>query len=186
MAEHTTKRQVNKVAATGRIVADNIKRLRLRSGMQYKKLSQRLSELGRPIAPLGLRKIEECERKVDVDDLTAFAAVFDVSPLEILMPTNGYAIDKSEITGYPTPLPNSYIWSWALGERPLNEEDNSIITLLLRRVDVLENRDIPPDVQARKKLGHIGGPYKVTWGYAASEPATEVLQEVEQSEQEPK
>lgn len=178
MAEHTTKRQVNKVAATGRIVADNIKRLR--SGMQYKELSQRLSELGRPIAPLGLRKIEECERKVDVDDLTAFAAVFCVSPLEILMPTNGYAIDKSEITGYPTPLPNSYIWSWALGERPLNEEDNSIIALLLHRIEVLENRDIPPDVQAWKKLAPIGGPYD------ASKPVTEVLQEVEQSEQEPK
>ena len=57
---------------------------------------------------------------------------------------------------------------------------------ILHRVDVLENRDIPPDVQARKKLGPIGGPYEASWGYDASEPATEVLQEVEQSEQEPK
>lgn len=180
MAEHTTKRQVNKIGATGRIVADNIKRLRLRSGMQYKELSQRLTGLGRPIAPLGLRKIEECERKVDVDDLTAFAAVFDVSPLEILMPTNGYAIDRSEVTGYPTPLPNSYIWSWALGERPLNEKDNSIMALLLQRIDALESRDIPPDVQAWSKLATTGGQYD------ASRPATEVLQEVEQGEQEPK
>ncbi len=148
--------------------------------MQYKELSQRLTGLGRPIAPLGLRKIEECERKVDVDDLTAFAAVFNVSPLQLLMPTNGYAIDRSEITGYPTPLPNSYIWSWALGERPLNEKDNSIMALLLQRIDALESRDIPPDVQAWSKLATTGGQYD------ASRPATEVLQEVEQGEQEPK
>ena len=67
-----------------------------------------------------------------------------------------------------------------LGERPLNEKDNSIMALLLQRIEVLENRDIPPDVQAWSKLATTGGQYD------ASSPATEVLQEVEQGEQEPK
>lgn len=175
MTENKQKRQVNKVGPTGRRVADNIKELR--GGMQYKELSRRLSEVGRPIAPLGLRKIEEYERKVDVDDLTAFAVVFNVSPLRILMPSNGLAIDKSEVTGYPEPLPNSYIWSWVLGERPLNAENNSALALLLQRIDAIEDRDTPPDVKALHELNtmHFDG-------IDASKPTTDLLKEIKESE----
>ena len=73
--EEKKKRKVNQVAETGHTVAENIKRLR--GTMQYKQLTERLAEIGRPIAELGLRKIESGERKVDVDDLMAFAVVFE-------------------------------------------------------------------------------------------------------------
>lgn len=111
------KRQVNQVAETGHTVAANIKRLR--GTMQYKQLAERLAELGRPIAELGLRKIESGERKVDVDDLMAFAIVFGVSPLTILLPDDGSSWMTTRITGYPHEIGDNVAWLWARGDEPL-------------------------------------------------------------------
>jgi len=123
MAMEKKKRQVNQVAETGHTVAANIKRLR--GAMQYKQLAEKLAEVGRPIAELGLRKIESAERKVDVDDLMAFAIVFGVSPLTLLMPE--YASNQAEtrITGTSTSVSSLRAWSWAKCETPLpsNESD---------------------------------------------------------------
>lgn len=115
------KRQVNQVAETGHTVAANIKRLR--GTMQYKQLAEKLAEIGRPIAELGLRKIESGERKVDVDDLMAFAIVFGVSPLTLLLP--GYASSSADtrVTGVEKPVSSLRAWSWAKCETPLPSEE---------------------------------------------------------------
>ena len=115
--EEKKKRQVNQVAETGHTVAANIKRLR--GTMQYKQLAEKLSEVGRPIAELGLRKIESGERKVDVDDLMAFAIVFGVSPLTLLMPEYGSSDITTRITGYPDQVGTNVAWLWARGDEPL-------------------------------------------------------------------
>jgi hypothetical protein len=47
-------------------------------------LSDRLAEVGRPIVPSGLSKIELGNRRVDVDDLTALAAALDTIPNDLL------------------------------------------------------------------------------------------------------
>lgn len=49
-------------------------------------LSARLGEIGRPILPSGITKIEDGTRRVDVGDLVALAEVLDVSPVTLLMP----------------------------------------------------------------------------------------------------
>lgn len=120
--EEKKKRQVNQVAETGHTVAANIKRLR--GTMQYKQLAEKLVEVGRPIAELGLRKIESGERKVDVDDLMAFAIVFGVSPLTLLMPE--YASNKvsTRITGVDMPVSSLLAWSWAMCDKPLPSEES--------------------------------------------------------------
>lgn len=115
--EEKKKRQVNQVAETGHTVAANIKRLR--GTMQYKQLAEKLSEVGRPIAELGLRKIESGERKIDVDDLMAFAIVFGVSPLTLLLPDDGSAWMTTRITGYPHEIGDNVAWLWARGDEPL-------------------------------------------------------------------
>lgn len=69
---------------TGKIVAANI-RLH-RGAMQYKELAEKLDSIGRPIPTLGLRRIEKLERRVDVDDLEAFAVVFGVPAHSLLIP----------------------------------------------------------------------------------------------------
>ena len=151
------KRQVNQVAETGHTVAANIKRLR--GTMQYKQLAERLAELGRPIAELGLRKIESGERKVDVDDLMAFAIIFGVSPLTLLMPEYGSRNVTTRITGYPEQMGSNIAWLWARGEEPLEvpqdpalgnhaQNDRAIALFRLRSVPAIDKRDtITPVVE---------------------------------------
>lgn len=110
-------RNVNQIDATGRQVIANI--VRLRGGMQYKDLAARLAEVGRPITPQGLKRIEVGERKVDVDDLMALAIVFGVSPLTLLMPESGSRDIPAHVTGYGHVMGSNVAWLWARADEPL-------------------------------------------------------------------
>lgn len=146
------KRQVNQVAETGHTVAANIKRLR--GAMQYKQLAEKLAEVGRPIAELGLRKIESAERKVDVDDLMAFAIVFGVSPLTLLLPEYVSESTTAQVTGLEEPVSSLGAWSWAKCEAPLPSDksktmtDNNDVAGLLDASELFRFRSNP------KKLEH--------------------------------
>lgn len=85
---------------TGKTVASNIERLRTDDSLSYAELSRRLDELGNPIPPLGLRRIEESERKVDVDDLVALAVALATTPSYLLMPH--YTPENLEVAGTGT------------------------------------------------------------------------------------
>ncbi|TPF94319.1 hypothetical protein BW14_02295 [Bifidobacterium sp. UTBIF-68] len=132
------KRSVNGVDVTGRQVANNVKRLR--GGMTYKELSQRMAAVGREITVLGLRRIESGERKVDVDDLMAFSIVFDVSPLTLLLPESGSRDMKTHITGRPDDLRCNQVWNWATVIQPLPsiERDEKAEELIEHRVAFCE------------------------------------------------
>lgn len=71
---------------TGLIVRTNIRTLREQHRMTHADLSARLGELGRPIPVPPLRRLEVGDRRVDVDELAAFAAVFGVTPAQLLEP----------------------------------------------------------------------------------------------------
>lgn len=71
---------------TSRHVAKNIKRIRSEAGIDLRKLSTLLTDLKRPISPSGLSKIENDERRVDVDELMVIAQALKTSPLNILVP----------------------------------------------------------------------------------------------------
>lgn len=104
------------LGATGREVMSNLKRAR--GEMAYAELSRRLATVGRPIPPLGLRRIEAGERRVDVDDLMALALVLNVSPLSLLLP-HGQQSEAFDVGGGR--INNARLWKWALGEKPLGE-----------------------------------------------------------------
>lgn len=112
------KKKTNQIDVTGLTVAKNIKRLR--GGQLLKDISEQLSEIGRHITPLALARIESGERKVDVDDLMAFALVFDVSPLTLLLPDSGSALVSSKITGGFQEYAANVLWLWGRGDEPLN------------------------------------------------------------------
>lgn len=113
----TDKKKTNQIDATGATVAANIKRLR--SGRMLKDISEQLSKIGRHITPLALARIESGERKVDVDDLMAFAIVFNVSPLTLLLPESGSALVSSKITGVSHEYGSNILWLWGRGDEPL-------------------------------------------------------------------
>jgi hypothetical protein len=65
-------------------IAKNLNRIR--GKMTFAELSNRLAEVGRPIPVLGLRRIEQGERRVDVDDLVALAKALRVHPIQLVYP----------------------------------------------------------------------------------------------------
>ncbi|WP_422748608.1 XRE family transcriptional regulator [Mycobacterium sp. WMMD1722] len=88
----------------------NIRRLRGR--MPVTELSEKLTALGRPIPPLGLRRIEDGSRRVDVDDLTSLALALDVSPVTLLMPYTETDDEPAEVTGRAEAVKASILWDW--------------------------------------------------------------------------
>lgn len=132
------------LGGTGETVKENVKRLR--GGMQYKELSERLSKVGRPIPPLGLRRIEAGERRVDVDDLMALAVVFDVSPLALLLPENGSRDLARMMTGVPDrEVSHNTQWLFGLGRSPLTvdlfgSQEQRELKFQLRSVPTVDER----------------------------------------------
>lgn len=119
----------NPLGPTGEIVRENVSRLRGRT--QYKELSERLASLGRPIPPLGLRRIEAGERRVDADDLMALSVALGVPPNSLLLPhlepeTGPLATGADKATF-------EALWNWADGRTPLHGENESEAERTARR-----------------------------------------------------
>jgi transcriptional regulator with XRE-family HTH domain len=77
----TRKVELGKV---GHLVAAQIRWERDRKHLSLQALSERLAALGRPILPSGLSKIEQGDRRVDVDDLVALADALGTVPGALL------------------------------------------------------------------------------------------------------
>lgn len=73
-------------APAGRNVRRNVRRLREERRYSYGELSERLAEQGRHIPTVELGWLEAGERRVDVDDLLALAAVFGLEVGQLIEP----------------------------------------------------------------------------------------------------
>ncbi|MGV0735265.1 helix-turn-helix transcriptional regulator [Mycobacterium syngnathidarum] len=106
------------LGASGQTVAANVKRLR--GAVTYTELSERLRKLGRGISPIAVRRIEENDRRVDVDDLTAIAVALGVSPVTLLMPSN---VSADEIvTLADAEFKAAALWEWLIAEWPFPQQ----------------------------------------------------------------
>ncbi|WP_435272192.1 helix-turn-helix domain-containing protein [Streptomyces parvulus] len=111
----------NPLGPTGEQVRANVERVRESRGMTKKQLADRVSELGRPIPPLGISRIEAGTRRVDADDLVALAVALRVSPSTLLLPS-GPADRPAHVTAAGT-VTTVEAWLWADGIRPLKLSD---------------------------------------------------------------
>ncbi len=102
------------LGAAGHNLRRNIRRLREQRNWSYREVEERLSRVGRAIPALGLSAIDIGERRVDVDDLVALAAVFDLSVEGLLQPPadcetchgeppTGFMCMECETSGLPEP-----------------------------------------------------------------------------------
>jgi transcriptional regulator with XRE-family HTH domain len=98
-------------------VALNVSLLRTKRGISQQDLSKRLGEVGRPMLPSALSKIESRERGVDVDDLVALAVALGVNPSRLLLPFAAWEEDV-QITPEVS-APAWAAWQWADGFAPL-------------------------------------------------------------------
>lgn len=83
MAKKTQSNQRVPIGPTGRAVCENLKKFRQEQGMSFAELSRQMEGV-RPIAELGLRRMESGARRMDVDDLVCLAAVLGVTPNDLL------------------------------------------------------------------------------------------------------
>lgn len=107
--------------STGETVRSNLRRIRDRQGISGPDLSAKLIDLGRPIPPLGIHRIEAGKRRVDVDDLMALAVALQVSPISLLMPVSDDPEAQVTATGVG-PLTAYELLSWLRANGPLQRQ----------------------------------------------------------------
>ncbi len=113
-------------------VANNIRRLREAGNFTYKQISDQLAVVGWPMTPVAVRRVETRSRRVTVDDLTAFAAVFGVSPASLLMPniTTAGPQDIVTFTGGAAWAERwnqaENVWNWLTARAPLPDIDHEM------------------------------------------------------------
>lgn len=111
-------RAVDKGAVSQRVAA-NMKKLREQhgGGMTLEVLARRMAAAGRPILKSGLSKVEQGDRRVDVDDLVAIAIALGVNPSRLLLPD--VAGDEPVRLTDTVQAPAWAVWQWADGHAPL-------------------------------------------------------------------
>jgi transcriptional regulator with XRE-family HTH domain len=72
------------IGPIGEKVRANVAAVRKRRGLVLRDLSEKMTEIGHPMAHNTINEIERGARRVDVDDLVALAVALDVSPTELL------------------------------------------------------------------------------------------------------
>lgn len=103
---------------SGDNVRHRLRELRERQRLSYAELSRMLDRTGRDIPPLGLRRIEAGDRRVDVDDLVALAVVLGVSPATLLMPPVEQPDATVTVTGAGE-MQADRLWQWLTAYNPL-------------------------------------------------------------------
>jgi hypothetical protein len=102
------------VGPAGEVLAANITRVRTAQRISFAELSRLLTDVGRPIPELGLRRIERGERRVDFDDLLALCSVLQICPVDLM-------VSKDAANGaYPVTPDDDYeadsVREWVRGE----------------------------------------------------------------------
>ena len=101
-------------------VAANLRAARQAIGMDLRTFAAKVKETGRAISPSALSKIENGDRRVDVDDLTVFAYILQTTPAALLTPPEDAALP----TGVPDgPYSAEETRAWVHGQAKLTTDD---------------------------------------------------------------
>jgi transcriptional regulator with XRE-family HTH domain len=106
------------VGPAGERVAANLAAIRSARDMNQAELAERVSDIGRPMSGATVSKTEKLDRRVDVDDLMAFAVALRTTPNRLLLATLS---DHSEVIALAPSVRVRMIeaWDWATGRFPL-------------------------------------------------------------------
>lgn len=125
------------IGPTGRRLAANVLALRKARGLNQPQLARRMQDQGRAVHATVVSKIEQLDRRVDVDDLVALAIALGVSPNRLLLT----AADEGEVELTPElTVHASDAWRWAAGEKPLGEASSPEAEAEARTAFRRENR----------------------------------------------
>lgn len=112
-------KRANEAGPTGERVAANLTAIRIDRGMSQAELAERVVEIGRPMSGPVVSKTEKLDRRMDVDDLIAFAAALNTTPNRLLLAASADRAEDIDLT--PGVRVTAYAaWQWATGEIALN------------------------------------------------------------------
>ncbi len=105
--------------------------------MSTTRLSAALKELGQPIPPTGITRIEKGERRVDADDLVALAIALRVTPDALLLPPT--LVGEVDLTRGKT-VAATVAWFWVTGKRaldvPADDDGSALVDLQMHSLPV--------------------------------------------------
>jgi transcriptional regulator with XRE-family HTH domain len=114
------RKRGNPAGHTNEHVAANLRKLRQSTGVDLRELAARIKATGRVISPSALSKIENGDRRVDVDDLTVFAYALGTTPAALLTPPEDGPAPSGVPEGQYTP---EELQAWFQGSLKLTVED---------------------------------------------------------------
>lgn len=114
------RRRGNEKGTTSAVVARNVRRLR--ADRDLRAVSNRLGDVGWPISVAALSRLENGERRIDVDDLMAIAVALDVSPIQLLLPRKTDD-ERPVATGIPVAVNATEAKAWARELAGLSHQD---------------------------------------------------------------
>ncbi|MFD0429005.1 helix-turn-helix domain-containing protein [Streptomyces zhihengii] len=104
-------------------MAANVRWHRERTGLSTYDLAKKLTAADRPISASAIGKLERSERRVDVGDLVALAAVLNIPPSTLLLPRT--VSGDVELTGVGK-VNGKKAWRWMQGREPLRYPDDVV------------------------------------------------------------
>lgn len=110
----------NPAGHTNKHVAANLRKARQSTGVDLRELSARIKATGRVISPSALSKIENGDRRVDVDDLTVFAYALGTTPAALLIPPDDGPAPSGVPEGQYAP---EELQAWVQGAVKLTTQD---------------------------------------------------------------
>ena len=114
-------RRKNDLGPSGQRAGRNLQNLREERRFSQKDLAAAVERLGRPMIMQIVSKTEAGERRLDIDDLIAFAVALDTSPNRLLL-TGSAAADQFIDLTPAVRISELDAWNWASGLEPLPAE----------------------------------------------------------------
>ncbi|KUI27745.1 helix-turn-helix domain-containing protein [Mycobacterium sp. GA-2829] len=111
-------------------MATRLREIRTYLNLTYTEVSERLTSVGWPISAVGIRRIEDEERKVTVDDLVSLSVALGVSPISLLADNVDDPTDLVAATGLSDPISAEEFWKWLRADRPLQEPEDRAAALI--------------------------------------------------------
>ncbi|MGI8614686.1 MAG: helix-turn-helix domain-containing protein [Nocardioidaceae bacterium] len=115
-----TRRRGNPAGNTNAHLAANVRAARQAIGMDLRTFAERVKATGRTMSASALSKIENGDRRVDVDDLTVFAFILQTTPAELLTPADDAPVPAGVPDAQFTP---EELQRWFRGQVKLTTED---------------------------------------------------------------
>jgi transcriptional regulator with XRE-family HTH domain len=151
--------------AVAKTVANNVKTVRENRRWSQQQLAAELAAVGRPMQPSAVAKVEKVSRRVDVDDLVAFAIALNVSPARLLFEEDAEMDAEIGLTSEVS-APGWSVWQWLTGYRPLQAETDDIrnpdvqarsLAYLTERPTWLRAQEAAPLMQAAHRVVNTAG-----------------------------